>query len=144
MQDLDGKPFKMIVMVEFKPKSKESDIYIQLSKWLSLQYPAIIYRFDAAAGMKMTKGQAVKNKKMNPINGYPDFFLVHPRKGKIGLFLEIKRVEDSPYRQNGTLRATDHILDQSAMLKRLESLGFVAQFAVGIEGCINAIEDYLK
>lgn len=63
------------------------------------QYPAIIFRFDYGAGLKLTMGQAVKQKKMQSGRAYPDLFIAKPKSEipvlkheEIGRAVELKRI----------------------------------------------------
>lgn len=125
--------------------NRESDIYVELSRYMDLKYPKLIIRFDHAAGLFMkSKNQIRLNKKVNSLKGYPDFFLAYPVGKYCGLFLEIKRVGHSPFLIKGGLSANEHVQEQNEVLKRLESFGFKAVFAVGFDGCVDEIEKYLK
>jgi len=123
--------------------NKETDIYLALSKYMSLKYPKMLFRFDYGAGLKMDKYQYQIQKALNPHRGYPDFFLAFPANGYAGLFLEIKR--QSPFKIDGiTPLKVQHLIEQFDMLARLNAIGFKATIGVGIDGCINQIEKYLK
>lgn len=55
--------------------NSEHNLYKQIARYLQLQYPNIIYRFDIAADLKLTPGQAAKHKRLHPERGYPDLFI---------------------------------------------------------------------
>jgi hypothetical protein len=122
--------------------SKEADIYLALSRYLAYRHPKLIWRFDFSAGTKMTYGQIKKHKGMNPHRGYPDLFICQCRGGHGGLFLEIKN--SKIHKKTGELLKDEHLHEQSEMLLHLESCGYVAQFAIGLDDCINKIEAYLS
>jgi hypothetical protein len=127
------------------PTIKEADIYNNIVKYLAVVHPKVIYRFDFAAGMKMTKGQAMKHKALNNVRGYPDLFICEPRGEYAGLFLEIKRSGQSPYlKTGGGLRQDEHVLEQADVLMRLRKRGYYAEFAVGFDECMQKIDAYLK
>lgn len=124
---------------------KEANIYQSIVKYLSYAYPRVIFRFDFAAGMKMTKGQAIKHSLLNPHRGYPDLFICEARGDYHGLFLEIKRKGESPYLKDGqTLKKNIHLLEQSKILSTLQKKGYLAEFAVGFDECMEKIDNYLK
>lgn len=124
--------------------SKESDIYHALSKFLSLKYPELIWRFDFSAGTKMSIGQARIHKAFNPHRGYPDLFIAAPRNGYAGLFIEIKNDGQSPFKKNGSLLSNEHLQEQAEILRRLTLAGYRAEFATGLMQCIETIENYLR
>ena len=55
--------------------ASEHQLYEQVARYMQLQYPGVVYRFDLAADLKLTPGQAVKHKRLHPFRGYPDFFI---------------------------------------------------------------------
>lgn len=42
--------------------NSEHSLYEQIARYLQLQYPDVIYRFDIAADLKLTPGQAAKTR----------------------------------------------------------------------------------
>lgn len=99
--------------------NSEHNLYEQVARYLQLQYPDVIYRFDIAADLKLTPGQAAKHKRLHPERGYPDLFIAKPKEVKVktalgggyilveaktlsGLYLEIKTESNSPYKKDGT------------------------------------------
>lgn len=125
--------------------NRESDIYVKIASYLSIAHPNVIFRFDFSAGTKMTMGQAMRHKSMNPLRGYPDLFIAEARGEYHGLYLEIKKEGESPYlKKGGGLRQNEHILEQAHVLSRLRKRGYKAEFAVGFAECFDMIEAYLK
>jgi hypothetical protein len=123
----------------------EANIYIAIVKYMAMAYPRVIFRFDFAAGMKMTIGQAVKHRAINPHRGYPDLFICEVRGKYHGLFLEIKKDGQSPYLKDGqSLRQDIHVMEQADFLFRLRKRGYLAEFAVGFDECMEKIDNYLK
>ncbi len=115
-----------------------------ICKWLRYQYPNVIFRSDFAAGMKMTIGQAMRNKTMQSEHGYPDLFIAECRNGMGGLFIEIKNGYDKIYKKNGTLKKSEHIESQAIMLGRLREKGYWATFATSFDEAREIIDLYLK
>lgn len=133
---------------------KEHTLYKQIARYLQLQYPNAIYRFDLAADMKLTAGQASRHKTLHPHRGYPDLFIAEPRiitTDRLtnrqtlysGLFLELKREGTRIYKKDGTLVADQHIREQHALLVELERRGYAAYFAVGFDQAKQIIDEYL-
>ena len=88
--------------------NSEHNLYEQIARYLQLQYPDVIYRFDIAADLKLTMGQAAKHKRLHPERGYPDLFIAKLKEIKVktalgggyslveiktlgGLYVEIKK-----------------------------------------------------
>lgn len=133
----------------------ESKIQEQVATFLRIHYPDVIFHSDFGSGIKLTPGQAMKQKRLNGgQKAYPDMFIAEPiyefdEKNKItgckykGLFLELKRDGVRIHKINGEW-ANDHIAEQAKVLARLNKKGYVARFAVGYDMAIDIIEKYLS
>ena len=121
---------------------KEDNLSLQISKYLQLQYPKVLFHFDLASGGKMSIGMAVRNKKMNPCRGFPDLFIAQPNKCYHGLFIELKT--ESPYLKDGkTLKHNEHLLEQKAIINRLLGNGYYAEFVIGFDEAKIVIDVYM-
>ena len=128
---------------------KEHDIYTQIADYLRYQYPEVIYRFDLAADLKLTMGQASKHKRLQRYRGYPDLFIAEPRENKggrnyHGLYLEIKVDGTKIYKKDGTLVSNEHIREQYDMLESLRNRGYAAEFACGFSQVKALLDAYLR
>lgn len=124
---------------------KEQDVYNQLSQWLKLQHPNLIWRWDYAAGQKMSVGMAMRMKKMQCDISYPDLFIAKPVGEYAGLFIEVKLPSVDLYQKRDTSKfATPHLEKQNECLDRLQEQGYKACFGFGFEQCKQIIELYLK
>lgn len=138
--------------------NSEHNLYEQLARYLQLQYPNVIYRFDIAADLKLTPGQAAKHKRLHPERGYPDLYIAESSENVnskdwngivrewgfyFGLYLEIKTESNSPHKKDGTLKKDQHLEEQARMLEKLRARGYRAEFGVGFEGCKKIIDEYL-
>lgn len=143
----------------------EHDIYLQIAQYLRLRYPSVIYRFDLAADLKLSIGQARKHKRLQHYRGYPDLFIAEPKvlteyielkdvkPGGLtlvnghgyysGLFLEIKKPGTRIFTKKGLLVADEHIREQFDMLERLRQSGYRAEFAIGYDEAVKIIDEYL-
>lgn len=127
----------------------EHKIYEQIADYMRYKYPDVIYRFDLAADLKLSIGQAAKHKRLQRRRGYPDLFIAEPafdfnRNRDIhGLFLEIKRPDVKIYKKNGELVANEHIREQAALLDELRRRGYKAEFACGFDEAKKIIDKYL-
>jgi hypothetical protein len=119
----------------------------------------VIYRFDIAADLKLTMGQAAKHKRLHPERGYPDLFIAESSENidskdwnsivrewgfYFGLYLEIKTEANSPYKKDGTLKKDQHLEEQAKMLEKLRERGYKAEFGIGLDGCKQIIDEYLR
>ncbi len=122
----------------------ETELRRMLARWLQYQHPNVIYRFDLAADLKLTMGQARKHKELHPKRGYPDLFIAEPRGKYHGMYVELKADGKSPYKRNGELKKSEHLKEQEVMLNKLNSRGYFAKFATGFNEAKGLIESYLK
>ena len=124
---------------------QEDALAQQVSDYITMQYPNVIFHFDTGSGGRTSIGMAKRNKKLNPQNGWPDLFIIAPysRLGGKGLFIELK--VKSPYKKDGvTLLKDKHIHEQANRLKELHDMAYCAHFGVGFEDCKNIIDRYLR
>jgi len=124
--------------------ARESDIYEAISNYMMIKYPDVVYRFDFAAGMKMSMYQAKQHKYMNPWSGYPDLFICYPNGKFCGLFIEIKKKGVAVFKKNGTLKSDEHLQRQNDMLISLHRCGYRATFGIGLDQCIEIIDTYMS
>lgn len=124
-------------------KQVEQSIHKRVCTYLRQEYPHAIFRTDGG-GLKLTKNQAIQYASMQSGNGWPDLFIPYASKGYYGLFLELKKDGTAIYlkRDNSRLVANLHIQNQAATLKQLNSLGYLARFAVGYDAAIQIINWY--
>lgn len=122
----------------------EDSLRSMLADWLNYNHKGIIYRFDLAADIKLTVGQARKHKRLHPNRGYPDLFIAEPRGEYHGLYIELKAEGNSPFKKNGDLKKDDHLIEQNEMLERLRYRGYQAQFACGFDEATEKINKYLR
>lgn len=68
----------------------ESDLQSQVADYLRLQYPDVLFHSDFGSGIKLTPGQAVKQKRQNGgRRSWPDMFIAEP-------MVTITFLDDSP------------------------------------------------
>lgn len=130
----------------------EHQIYESIAMYLRMQYPEVIYRFDLAADMKLTVGQARKHKRLHPRRGFPDLVIFEPVPRCVdgswnheynGLFIELKREGTRLKKKNGEW-ASSHIAEQAEILQKLTDRGYKAVFAVGFDEAKEIIDNYLR
>lgn len=122
----------------------EQMLALKLANWIKTDLPEIIYRFDLAADLKLTIGQAKRNKALNRITKYPDLFIAENTPKYGGLYIELKATREKLYKKDGELKNDKHILLQNAMLHLLRHRGFKAEFACGLEEAQEMIINYMK
>ncbi len=97
----------------------ESDLQSQVADYLRLQYPNVMFHSDFGSGVRLTVGQALRQKRQNGgRRAWPDMFVAEPQidgddcgnifECRSGLFLELKREGTRIKKKNGEW-ATGHI-----------------------------------
>jgi len=120
----------------------EHEMYMQIADYMRYQYPKVIYRFDLAADLKLSIGQAKKHKRLQWRRGYPDLFIAHPMGKYHGMYLELKKDGTRLQKRNGDF-ASEHIKEQWEMLGALTLRGYKAEFACGFDEAKKIIDEYL-
>ena len=122
---------------------KESDIQVMVADYLRLQYPKVLFHSDFGSGIKLTMGQAAKQKRQNGgRRAWPDMFIAEPGHTYAGLFIELKKDGTRLKKKNGEW-ATPHLAEQAEVLMRLDDKGYVAKFACGFDEAKKIIDNYL-
>jgi hypothetical protein len=121
----------------------EKALQKKICLYLQTVFPKVIYRVDFAAGMKMSIGQAMQNKKLQCSRAYPDLFIAEPKGKYCGLFIELKRDLRAYTKKDGSIRDNTHIQEQKEMLDRLNAKGYKAIFTYGYTNTIARINEYL-
>ena len=111
---------------------------------IKLNLPKIIHRFDLAADMRLTPGQAKRAKEIQGDTGYPDLFIAEPRGEYHGLYIEMKKNRAEVYKIDGTYKSGKHLLNQIVMRKRLQAKGYRVEWGLGSEDAIQKLEKYLS
>jgi hypothetical protein len=122
----------------------EKDVHIMVCEFIRQNYPKVLFRSDFSSGMKMSIGMARRHKALQSSRAFPDLFIIEPRGGFNGLFIELKRVDAIVYNKDGSLRKDKHLEEQSKMLEELENRGFLAVFGQGYKDTIQRITSYLE
>lgn len=132
----------------------ELELQAQVADYIRLQYPNVIFHSDFGSGIKLTMGQAIKQKRLNGgRRAWPDIFIaetvvVERKEGAYevlsGLFVELKREGTRIYKKDGKLVSDEHIREQFDMLEQLRRRGYAAEFACGFDEAIDLIDSYMK
>ncbi len=148
----------------------EAELQTAIAEYLARQYPDVLFHSDFGSGIKLTPGQAVRQKRQNGgRRAWPDMFIAQPmlrmfvgkdepdemiRLGEegdsielaneiyAGLYLELKKEGTRLRKKNGDW-ATEHIAEQAKVLEKLRDRGYCAEFAVGFEAAKKIIDEYL-
>lgn len=121
----------------------EADLQVQVAYYLRLQYPDVIFHSDYGSGVRLTAGQAIRQKQQNGgRRAYPDMFIAKMMNGKGGLFIELKK-EGTKLKKKDGAWLTSHLAEQAEMLEKLRGEGYEATFAVGFDEAKEIIDNYL-
>ena len=122
----------------------EADLQVQVADYLRLQYPDVMFHSDYGSGIKLTMGQAIKQKRQNGgRRAWPDMALAEPRGKYHGAYIELKRPGTRIFKKDGTLVADEHIREQFDVLEQLRKRGYIAEFACGFDEAKEIIDNYL-
>lgn len=130
----------------------EAELQTQVADYLRLQYPNVLFHSDYGSGIKLTMGQAIKQKRQNGgRRAWPDLFIAEPEPRCVdgswnyvwhGLFIELKKEGTRLKKKNGDW-ASEHLKEQYNLLDQLAFRGYAASFAVGFDEAKKLIDDYL-
>lgn len=121
----------------------EFQLQCAVCEYLKMQFPHILFLSDTVASIKLTFPQMARNKKIQKSDFHcPDIMIFEPRNGYHGLFIELKAV--SPFKKDGNLKSSEHLLGQFETIKALRFRRYRAQFATGFDQAKEIIDNYLK
>ena len=121
---------------------KEYDLQVQVCKYMDMQYRVALYMSDTVASLKLTMGQAMRNKKIQKdAFKTPDLIIFEPRGMYHGLFIELKI--KSPFKKNGELLKSEHLEGQQNTINDLNERGYYATFATGFDETKKIIDNYM-
>jgi hypothetical protein len=126
----------------------ELELQMQVADYLRLQYPGVLFHSDFGSGVKLTMGQAIKQKRLQGgRRSWPDMLIAEARslgdKCYHALFIELKKEGTRIFKKDGTLVSDAHICEQFDMLEQLRQRGYVAEFACGFDEAKKIIDEYL-
>lgn len=124
----------------------ESQLAQQTSEYLQRKYPGTLFRFDLAADLKLTIGQARRNKAINPFDKWPDMQVCVARGGYHTLFIELKKDGENIYATRTDKwggYSSEHIQGQANRHAELRELGHCVEFAVGTDQVQALIDWYM-
>lgn len=126
----------------------ELELQAQVADYLRLQYPSVLFHSDFGSGIKLTMGQAIKQKRLQGgRKSWPDMLIAEVR--SLGdryyhaLFIELKKEGTRIFKKDGTLVSDAHICEQFDMLEQLRRRGYMAEFACGFDEAKKIIDRYL-
>ena len=126
----------------------ELELQAQVADYLRLQYPGVLFHSDFGSGIKLTMGQAIKQKRLQGgRRSWPDMLIAEARnledKCYHALFIELKKEGTRIFKKDGTLVSDAHICEQFDMLEQLRRRGYAAEFACGFDEAKKIIDWYL-
>lgn len=158
---MDVKNMKRIINKELRwytiEPQTEAELQTMVADYIRTKYPDVLFHSDFGSGIKLTKGQAIKQKRQNGgRRGWPDMFIAEPVArcvdggwnmdcGYYGLFLELKKAGTRLVKvRHPDEWENNHIAEQASVLRQLQSKGYCAEFAVGFEQAKQIIDHYLR
>lgn len=127
-----------------KKYNSEVILHQQIADYLRIQHPNVVFHSDYGSGVKLTMGQAVRQKRLNGgRRAWPDIFIADDGgKKALGLFIELKKEGARLYKKDGS-PTTEHIAEQQAVGIELMKRGYKFEFGVGFEATKKIIDNYL-
>ena len=121
----------------------ERNLTKNIAKFMQVQFPNVIYKFDLASDQRLSIQQATRNSQLHGrwSKGMPDMVIMEKRGNYGALFIELKII--SPYKKNGELKKNSHLKNQARIHSELDSRGYKAVFTTGFEETVEVIRDYL-
>lgn len=126
-------------------KHLEYDLQVAVCRYLSYQFPDVLFTSDTIANLKLTPIQAGRNKKIQKFGfSSPDLLILEPRNGFSGLFIELKL--ETPFKNNGEIKASkkNHLENQLKAINTLKSKGYSAFFSWSFDMTKEIIDNYLN
>lgn len=125
-----------------KKQQPEYQLQVAISNYISTAYPDVLFMSDTVASLKLTIPQSVRNSKIQK-KGFktPDLLVLKPNSAYHGLFIELKI--ETPFKQDGSLKKSEHLEAQQKTINDLNELGYFACFSWGFEKTKRIIDDYL-
>ena len=121
----------------------EENLQLRVCKYLRESWPGVHFVCDYAAGIKLTKQQAIKAAKMRSADKLPDMYIFASRGGFSGLIVELK-TEGKLRLKDGQINNQAHTQAQAERLAELRTEGYKAEFAEGFYEAVEIISEYLK
>ena len=121
----------------------EENLQLRVCKYLRETWPSVHFVCDYAAGLKLTKQQAIKAAKMRSADKLPDVLILASRGEFSGLLIELK-AEGKLRLKSGQISGSAHIQAQAERLAELRQEGYKAEFAEGFYEAVDLIAAYMK
>ena len=124
-------------------KQPEFELQKAVCRWLSFQFPKVLYLSDTVASVKLTIPQQNRNKLIQKNDFHPpDLLILEPNKEYKGLFIELK--VKSIYKKDGvTLLKSEHLENQQKTINELKAKGYYACFSWSLEMTLQKINSYM-
>lgn len=121
----------------------EFQLQKEICKWITLQYPKVLFLSDTIASVKLTIPQQVRNTLIQK-QGFktPDLLIFEPSENYNGLFIELK--VKTPFKKDGSLLKKEHLEGQQKTIFELIDRGYYACFSWGFEMTKDIINQYLN
>ena len=124
---------------------QEYDLQVAITDYLRVVFPYIIFRSDLG-GVRLSKGAAIKVKRIQKSRGFPDLSICASMIGYSGLYLELKPSKDDVFiksRERLINGKASHLLEQCAVLMQLREQGYAADLVFGYTETVDSISEYL-
>lgn len=141
----------------------EAQIYVKIAEHIRDHYPDAIFHFDYGSGTKLGYKQAREQALLNQ-RSFPDLTIAEavmmPGTTLVyyGFYLEVKRAGVKLHRTKDQTRISKydykvrqegdwwdaHIEEQAMTIRKLRHKGYVAEFGVGLDDCLQKVDSYMS
>lgn len=121
----------------------EEKLHFAISDYVKMQYPKVIF-ISEQSGLRVSPGLSQKLKRTRSNHIHLDLYLLEPRGGYSGLFLELKAVDIYKKKNPELFLKNEHVNDQRKMIDKLNKKGYLASFAIKFDAAKKLIDDYMK
>ena len=126
-----------------KSKNFETKVQLDLSEYIKDKYPDVIFTSESS-GIRLSMGQSMVAKRCRSSRGLPDMWVMQPKKGYNGCFIELKKEGVKIFKKDGFYCTNEHLQEQEEIQYRLRQKGYFCEFAIGIEEAKKILNWYLS
>ena len=132
---------RKVISLKKQPRDDpEYRLHKSICDYIRFQFPKIMFN-SGMEGLNLSKTARGKAKMLRSERGFPDLTIFEVKHGYGSLHLEIKT--ESPFKKNGELKASEHLLEQQIVIDKLRNRGYRAEFVWSLDQAMEIIKSYL-
>ena len=134
---------KFYIATVATPSIREDRVQELVVQLLRNKYKDVIFQANYLSGIKLTKGVAVKAKRLGHEKSMPDIMIFEPSQGYHGLHLELKATDINVYKKESNDYTSKHLGEQADKMYLLNKNGYLALFSNKYEDAEKIIHYYM-